>query len=226
MTITTDTGTLPDVTDVTDVTDAATESSETPASLAEALMIFQSKLPIIPKTKDGQDGHRPFKYADLSAIVRKCAPLLAGLGLSVTSGTVIRGDRTILVSKLMHVSGDYEVSEIDVTASPGNMKPLGANITYARRYAYGALTGIVTDEDTDMDGTDVAEQIGADDGDEQDAWVDRMTQEQRDHLNAANNEGLPVKRIMFNLFGPNVTPANINRTQAAALCHAVDNYQA
>jgi hypothetical protein len=131
------------------------DENGTPTTLAGALALFQSKLPEIPKARTGQDGNRTFKYADITDITRACAPLLADLGLSITAATQVREGRTILVMKLMHVSDEVETAELDVTAPAGNMKTMGSNITYARRYLYGALTGIVTDEDTDAAGTQV-----------------------------------------------------------------------
>lgn len=204
----------PDV--VPDTVPDETAESRVPASLAEALAIFQADLPHIPRTKDGQSGHRTFMYADLSLIVRTCSPILTKLGLAIVSGTQVRDGRTILVSKLVHVpTGEYETSEIEVTSRPGNMQPLGANITYARRYNYAALIGIVTDEDTDMEGTEVAEPVNP----------NAATPEQRESLNQAAREGLPVERLMYDLFGDRVTPANITRAQADALLHAIDTHQ-
>lgn len=192
----------------------------TPATLAGALALFQSSLPEIPRTKTGQDGHRTFMYADITAITRACAPELSKLGLSISSATQIRDGRTILVTKLMHVSGEYETAELDVTAPAGNMKILGANITYGRRYAYGALTGIVTDEDQDAQGTEVIE------APQPTEPVDgAATKEQLKQLYEAGGLGIPVDDIMRDTLGRDANPGNLTSEQAAKLIKAVNSYQ-
>lgn len=190
-----------------------------PATLAGALALFQTDLPEIPRTKTGQDGHRTFMYADITAITRACAPKLAKLGLSISSGTQIRDGRTILVTKLLHASGEHETAELDVTAPAGNMKVLGSNITYARRYAYGALTGIVTDEDQDAQGTDVIEAP-----EPSEPVNDAATKAQLQHLYDAGSDGIPVDKIMRDTIGPEANPNNLTSDQAAKLIHAVNNY--
>lgn len=186
------------------------------AAFAIALAKFQAELPVIRKTREGQDGNRKFKYADITDVVRTCAPPLAKLGLAVTSRTTIRDGRTILVTKLVHVDGHHEESEIDVTAQAGNMKILGSNITYARRYAYGALTGIVTDEDTDATGTSVAEY----------AETPSQPMATPDQINTLNANGAMVGHIMYDTIGrDDANASNITRAEADKLITEINRRQ-
>lgn len=195
-----------------------TQTADLPpvAQFAIALADFQCDLPVIRKTKEGQEGKRPYMYADLTDIVRTCAPILAAFGLSVTSRTVIQEGRTILVSKLVHIAGHYEEAEIDVTAPGGNMKTLGGNITYARRYAYGALTGIVTDEDTDAAGTNVATHTE----------TPSQPMATPDQIQNLYDNGQIVGQIMYDVIGrDDANDQNITRDEADKLIREINRRQ-
>lgn len=123
-------------------------------NLAEALAAFQAEIPTIAKgntakvkTKTGSD--YSYEYADLTDITKVALPLLAAHGLSFTAAPTLLPDTAIfaLEYKLMHASGE----------SVGGLYPLhngapqdvGSAITYARRYALCAVTGIAPGGDDD-----------------------------------------------------------------------------
>jgi ERF superfamily len=118
-----------------------------PASpIAEALARLQASLPHVGKTADGQYG----KYADLTVVSAALLPLLANLGLAFTACPTMLDGAFVLDYQLKHVSGDA-VTGLYPLPDPNRLGPqaLGAAITYARRYALCAVTGLAPGGDDD-----------------------------------------------------------------------------
>ena len=120
------------------------EKSQTITELAKALVAFQSEMKTV-----GFDANNPFfksKYATLSALVETSKPVLAKNGLAVSQLTEGEGGITTI---LMHTSGEYLFSTLTLKPSKDDPQGRGSAITYARRYAYAAILGLVSDEDDD-----------------------------------------------------------------------------
>jgi hypothetical protein len=119
-------------------------------NLAAALAAFQANLPAVAKGATGQVGNnRNYKYADLADISAAVYPTLSEHGLAfLTRPTFNAAGKFVLAFSLLHESGGREDGEFDLTGG-GNMQQLGSAITYARRYALCAVTGVVPDEDDD-----------------------------------------------------------------------------
>lgn len=123
-------------------------------TLAEALLYAQSEYPPLEKgstvkvdTKSG--GSYSYTYADLAYTKKVTDPYLWKHGLVVKDRTEIREGKEILITTLTHVtSKESESSELDVTDT-SDMKGLGGNITYARRYNYWNLTGRIGEDDSE-----------------------------------------------------------------------------
>jgi hypothetical protein len=129
--------------------------TEEPKSLDEALLALQSDPPVLTKSRDGQVGNQKTKYADLVQVNRQVLTRLNQLGLvwKCTPDLVPDGDhpmRFVLKYRLLHVaSGEYEAGLFPLLGSTPQQN--GSAITYARRYALLAVTGIAA-EDEDDDG--------------------------------------------------------------------------
>lgn len=111
-----------------------------------ALVKFQKEVAVIPKNKIN-----PFfgsKYAELSTVIDTCSPSLNKNGLAVIQTLKAEDNRNILVTILCHESGDTLESNIYLPDISDPQK-LTAAITYLRRSAYLAITGLVADEDDD-----------------------------------------------------------------------------
>lgn len=135
-------------------TDSRPAVTDKPASLAAALAAFQAELPKVPKTKtavvqhkDGGGSHR-YNYADLADFSTIVLPLLAKHGLSFSSlPTLDEGGRLVLEYTLRHSGGDSVTGRYPLGS--GTSQQIGSAITYARRYALSAITGVAADEDDD-----------------------------------------------------------------------------
>ena len=134
------------------MTDIA-RAAEAPQSLAEALSALQIKLPRVAKentakvdTKTG--GGYSYKYADLTDVTEAIMPLLAALGLSFTACPTIVPGTFVLDYKLEHVSGQA-IGGLYPLPQSGTSQEIGKAITYARRYALCAVTGLAPGGDDD-----------------------------------------------------------------------------
>ena len=123
---------------------------EQPATLAEALIAVQARLPRITKDSEAQVGSRTYPYANLAGITDAIRPLLIEHGLLWTSKPTLSGERFVLAYLMRHVpSGEADGGEWPLPES-GGPQAMGSAITYARRYclcAYLDITPVDTDDD-------------------------------------------------------------------------------
>lgn len=131
-------------------------TSSTIADLTGALAKAQADFPQIPrkktakiKTKTG--GEYSYTYADLADVLDAVRKPLAANGLAITQPLVQLNGKLLLVTRLMHASGEWIESTMPLAAG-GTPQETGAAITYARRYALTSLLGIATEDDTDAQG--------------------------------------------------------------------------
>lgn len=127
---------------------AYTGSSLEIDSLATALCKAQAEYPVIGKNKTGR-----FKFADKENFKRSIDPILLKYGLSVTAGTDILDGKEIFFMKLMHNSGQYQISRCyldpESAGKSSIMQGKGSSLTYLSRYMYKELLGITIDDDPD-----------------------------------------------------------------------------
>ena len=117
--------------------------------IVPALLKAQSAMPAV--TKDGSNPHFGSKYASLPGIFSACMPVLnkqdifcmQAPGLAHKAGTIR------LTTTLMHKSGQWISSSIYMPTGKDNAQGVGSALTYARRYSYCAMLGIVSDADDD-----------------------------------------------------------------------------
>lgn len=112
--------------------------------LAVALVKFQSSLKAVKK-----DAENPFfksKYADLASIIEAIREPLAKNGLAFSQFPSGEGGLTTI---LLHESGEYIEETFTMKPVDGKPQSAGSAITYARRYALGAVLGVATEEDDD-----------------------------------------------------------------------------
>lgn len=129
-------------------------TTKQPSTLVEALNAFQKK-----HHAAGLDGSNPFyksKYTTLAQALLAVQPATEfGLCHTQLNDYVITPDGeviTIVITKLMHVSGDEPlVSKFPVPKIPSNVKnahqEAGSAQTYARRYGLLSVYGLANDDD-------------------------------------------------------------------------------
>jgi len=120
--------------------------SETIGALAAALAKAQSQ--ISGAVKDAANPFFKSKYADLESVWQACRTPLTDNGLSVVQTTRYTADTLMLITTLMHASGEWIAGEMPVLMKDYSPQAQGSGLTYARRYALAALVGVYqTDDD-------------------------------------------------------------------------------
>ncbi len=128
------------------------EKSENINELAAALAKFQGsleqpKMNSTVKVSTRTGGSYNFKYADFATCKKAAQKALMENGLSVTQ--LVEEDNSVM-SVLLHSSGQWIASKIRIPAKDGSdAQAIGSAITYAKRYGYCAILGIVADDDDD-----------------------------------------------------------------------------
>lgn len=122
------------------------------ANLAAALAAVQAGMPQLAKgntakvpTKAG--GSYSYSYADLADVTAVILPLLGRHGLSFTCRPTLDDGRFVLAYALMHESGEHVDGFYPL--GQGTPQEIGSGITYARRYALCAVTGLAPGGDDD-----------------------------------------------------------------------------
>jgi len=116
----------------------------------------QTKLPTIAKhqtaTVRSEKGSYTYDYADLADVSEQILPLLGDAGLSWTCLPTLHDGDFVLKYELLHVSGESKTGLYPLPKS-GTPQAIGAAISYARRYALCAVTGVAPKGD-DNDAAD------------------------------------------------------------------------
>ena len=116
-------------------------------SLAEALSLFQQNIPPIKKDKHVSAGAKQYDYAQLETITGIVLPLLAKHGLAWScTPDVVEGVGFALRCRLAFRG---EVLEGVYPIQSGAPQQVGSALTYARRYALCAMTGVAPEGDDD-----------------------------------------------------------------------------
>lgn len=122
--------------------------SDKTETLASALAAFQAELPRLGKGNTADAGTYKYKYADLADVSMAVLPLLGKHGLSFSAKpTLDASGKFVLEYALRHSSGESDGGSYPLPT--GRPQEVGSAITYARRYALSAMTGIAPDGDDD-----------------------------------------------------------------------------
>ena len=121
--------------------------------ITAALCKFIKEVGTIEEKDTAQYGN----FADLSTVLATVNPVLSANGLAVVHTTKVVDNKNILITNLLHTSGESISSEMllpNNTAGGGNpMHKEGGAITYCRRYSLLAILGLnagIPDNDGDF----------------------------------------------------------------------------
>jgi hypothetical protein len=146
----------------TSVTATAVQPETVGAQSAElkdlATALAKAQAQIKPASKDAVNPHFKSKYADLAAIWEVIREPLAANGLSVVQMPRAEGTKVTVTTLLLHSSGQWLKSDLTMVAGQNTPQGLGSCITYARRYALGAIVGVAAE--IDDDGNAASKKVG------------------------------------------------------------------
>ena len=121
--------------------------------ITAALCKFIQQVGTIEEKANAQYG----KFADLSTVLSTVNPALAANGLAVVHTTKVEDNKNILITNLLHTSGESITSEMLLPVNTGGrgnpMHQEGGAITYCRRYSLLAILGLnagIPDNDGDF----------------------------------------------------------------------------
>ena len=122
--------------------------SEEINELAAALVAFQGEMGAVPK-----GSVNPFfksRYADLADVKKEASPVAWKHGLAVTQ-FVHQNElgEDCLKTYLIHSSGQFIEHSMKLYLTKLDSQGMGSATTYARRYSYMSVLGLVADEDDD-----------------------------------------------------------------------------
>lgn len=100
-----------------------------------------------PAVKAKVNPHFKSKYVPLDAVLDAIAGPLRANGIAILQQTDIEDARTVLVTRLVHESGEWLAGKYPVHPVKADPQGEGSALTYARRYALMALAGIAPEDD-------------------------------------------------------------------------------
>lgn len=92
--------------------------------------------------------HFKSKYADMASVLDAIRKPLAVHGIAFSQAVEIRQGGQVLVTKLIHSSGQWLGSEFPLPTT-ARIQEMGSALTYARRYSLAAIVCNSADEDDD-----------------------------------------------------------------------------
>jgi hypothetical protein len=121
------------------------ETSEQINELATALSKAQGK--ITGALKDSSNPFFKSKYADLASCWDACRAPLSDCGLAVIQTTQDGESGTMVVTRLVHSSGQWVQGRLTLAPKDHGPQAIGSTLTYARRYALAAIVGLAQIDD-------------------------------------------------------------------------------
>lgn len=100
-----------------------------------------------PAVKAKVNPHFKSKYVPLDAVLDAIAEPLRNNGIAIVQHTDIQDARTVLVTRLVHESGEWIGGIYPVHPVKADPQGEGSALTYARRYALMAIAGIAPEDD-------------------------------------------------------------------------------
>ena len=119
--------------------------SETISELTKALVKVQETIANPKRTEKN-----PFfnsLYADLATVLEVCREPLSTNGLAIVQTLDVEGDKSVLVTTLLHTSGEWISGKQILNPVKNDPQGIGSATTYARRYGVMAIVGLAPEDD-------------------------------------------------------------------------------
>jgi hypothetical protein len=130
-------------------------SDDSIAELSAALAKAQGAFAPVTKSKTAQvrsdKGNYSYTYSTLDELIAATRPALSANGLACVQHARTDGQRVVVVTELLHTSGQRLAFPEIMIALPagGTPQSIGSALTYARRYSLSASLGVAAEEDDD-----------------------------------------------------------------------------
>lgn len=122
------------------------QTSETIIKITGALLAAQKAITFA--TKDAVNGHLRNRYADLPAVIDAIKPALNDAGIVfLQTGSPSDDGKLHLTTRLIHESGEWIQDTLVIPIPKADPQGYGSAMTYGRRYALAAITGLYQADD-------------------------------------------------------------------------------
>lgn len=113
--------------------------------LAKALSAAQSTLE--GAVKDAANPFFKSRYATLESVWEAARGPLTKNGLAVSQTTDVDAEGPVVITWLLHQSGQWLAGQTPIISSKPDAQSMGAAISYARRFGLAAIVGVVQSDD-------------------------------------------------------------------------------
>jgi hypothetical protein len=121
------------------------QHTESIAALSEAIALAQAE--VENATKGSVNPAFKSKYADLAEVLNTVRPVFSKHGIAITQHPQLDNGVVTVTTLLSHKSGEWMASDCSAPVSKHDAQGVGSAITYCRRYALAALTGVAQEDD-------------------------------------------------------------------------------
>ena len=136
------------------------KTSESIGKIATAMLEAQKAITFA--AKDATNPHFKNKYADLPAVVDAVKPALNDAGIAFLQSAGPSDDSKLhLTTRLVHTSGEWIEDTLVMPLPKQDPQGYGSAMTYARRYAPAAITGLYQDDDDGNAGSGYSQSTAA-----------------------------------------------------------------
>jgi hypothetical protein len=126
-----------------------------------ALALHKAHTKIKAAVKDSANPFFKSKYADLSSVIEAVKQPLSDNGIVYLQGVEGVEGGVAVETMLLHTSGEWISSKLEIPASKNDAQGYGSAITYGRRYGLQAMCGVPAEDDDGNAATASAKDIGA-----------------------------------------------------------------
>lgn len=120
----------------------------TSATIKElALALHKAQKNIKAALKDSTNPHFRSKYADLSSVIDAVKAPLLDQGIVFLQGVSGVENGVAVETMLLHVSGEWMSSTLEIPASKHDAQGYGSATTYGRRYGLQSMCGVPAEDD-------------------------------------------------------------------------------
>lgn len=180
------------------------KTSEETKNIFKALSDFRTAL-----QQPSKDANNPFfksTYVTLDGVVKAIDEAIKGTGLSYSQEATSDGNQISVSTHVFHTSGEFiSYDPLTLPTTKADAQAFGSAVTYAKRYALGAVFGVTSDVDDDGNSTSGKNAPKNTNSKESKNSQSGLTKAQKDVLmnkmtEFANSQGFTLKEAENKLF--------------------------
>lgn len=159
------------------------QTSENTDAIVSSLIAVQSQLDNPERDATASGGKFEYDYTTLDNLVDLVEPVLNESGIFMSQTNDLNDGKAVLVTTLMHTSGQFIRSETLMMIPERDPQEFGSAMTYARRYALSSILGLASETDDDANRTSSSGSSSSSSSDSSKDWeADPITDGQKNEI--------------------------------------------